>query len=58
MAVPVYVDFGKGWARLGSASIGGNSTVDIGNIPLPKGLKRAAICAWNDVLALSIQNSK
>jgi hypothetical protein len=58
MRVPLYVDYGKGWVRLGSAALAGNSTVDIGNIKLPKGLKRAAICAWNDVLALSIQNNK
>ena len=58
MRVPVYVDFGKGWSRLGSATIVGNSTTDLGNIKLPKGTKRAAICAWNDVLALSIQNGR
>lgn len=58
MRVPVYVDYGKGWARIGSATVVGNSTVDLGNIKLPKGAKRAAVCAWNDVLALSVQNSK
>jgi hypothetical protein len=57
MRVPVYVDFGKGWVRLGSASMLGNSSVDLGNIKLPKGAKRAAVCASNDVLALNIQNS-
>jgi len=58
MRVPVYVDYGKGWTRLGAAALVGNSTVDLGNIKLPKGAKRAAVCAWNDVLALSVQNSK
>lgn len=58
MRVPLYVDLGKGWAKLGSASIVGNASVDLGNIKLPKGAKRAAICALNDVLAASIQNSK
>ena len=58
MRVPVYVDFGKGWVRLGSATIVGNSTADLGNIKLPKGAKRAAVCALNDVLALSVQNGR
>ncbi|MDQ2855613.1 MAG: hypothetical protein M3R68_04735, partial [Acidobacteriota bacterium] len=58
MRVPVYVDYGKGWTRLGSATVAGNSTVDLGNVKLPKGAKRAAVCAWNDVLALSVQNSR
>jgi len=58
MRVPVYIDFGKGWARLGSATVVGNSSVDLNNIKLPKGLKRASICALNDVLALNIQSSK
>jgi hypothetical protein len=58
MRVPVYIDFGKGWARLGSATVVGNSSVDLNNIKLPKGLKRAAVCALNDVLALNVQNSK
>jgi hypothetical protein len=57
MRVPVYVDFGKGWTRLGSATVVGNSTADLGNIKLPKGAKRAAVCAWNDVLALNVQNN-
>jgi hypothetical protein len=57
MLVPVYVDFGKGWARIGSATIIGNSSVDLNKIKLPPGAKRAAICAQDDVLALSIQNS-
>lgn len=58
MLVPVYVDFGKGWVRIGAATIIGNSSVDLNNIKLPQAAKRAAICAANDVLALSIQNGK
>jgi hypothetical protein len=58
MLVPVYVDFGKGWARLGSATITGNSSVDLKDIKLPRPAKRAAICSMDDVLALSIQNGK
>lgn len=58
MLVPLYADFGKGWIRLGSATMIGNSSVDITNLKLPMAPKKAAICALNDVLALSIQNSK
>ena len=58
MPVPIYLDFGKGWVRLGSATVVGNNTVDLGSIKLPLPAKRAAICVNNDVLALSVQNSK
>jgi hypothetical protein len=58
MLVPVYVDLGKGWIRIGAATIIGNSSVDLSNIKLPQPAKRAAICALNDVLALNIQNAK
>ena len=43
MLVPVYVDYGKGWDRLGSANITGNSTVDLKTVKLPQAAKRAAI---------------
>ena len=58
MLVPIYLDFGKGWLKLGSANMVGNSSVDVKDIKLPAPAKRAAICALDDVLALSIQNSK
>jgi hypothetical protein len=58
MPVPVYVDYGKGWVRLGSAFIVGNSTVDLGNQKLPEAAKRVAICARADVLALNITNKR
>ncbi len=57
MVVPLYLDFGKGWTKLGSALIQGNSSVDV-NVKLPGVPKRAAIAALNDVLALSIENGK
>ncbi|HEY5838292.1 MAG TPA: carboxypeptidase regulatory-like domain-containing protein [Pyrinomonadaceae bacterium] len=56
MPVPVYVDYGKGWVRLGSAFIVGNSTVDLGNLKLPQAAKRAAICSLADILALNVTN--
>jgi aminopeptidase N len=58
MLVPVYVDYGRGWTKLGNATIVGNSSVDLPNIPLAAQPKRVAICALNDVLATSIQNNK
>jgi hypothetical protein len=58
MLVPVYVDFGKGWLKIGSATITGNSSVELKSIKLPQPAKSAAVCALDDVLALSIQNSK
>lgn len=58
MIVPIYVDFGKGWLRLGSATIVGNDSFEIKNVILPQAPERVAICALNDVLATSIQNKK
>ncbi|PWT87543.1 MAG: hypothetical protein C5B55_14615 [Blastocatellia bacterium] len=58
MLVPIYVDMGKGFIKLGSATLVGNSSLDLKNIKLPAAPKRAAICALKDVLATDIQNSK
>jgi len=58
MIVPIYIDMGKGWAKLGSARLVGNSSLDISNIKLPGVPKRVAVAAMNDVLATSIENSK
>jgi hypothetical protein len=58
MLVPIYIDLGKGWIRLGAATIQGNTSVDITGIKLPAVPKRVAVAAMNDVLATSIENSK
>jgi carboxypeptidase family protein/peptidase M1-like protein len=58
MLVPIYVDMGKGWSRLGSARMTGNTTVEIKDLKLPAPPKRVAVCAMNDVLATSVDNSK
>jgi aminopeptidase N len=58
MLVPLYADMGKGWVKLGSATIIGSSTIEIKNIKLPAVPKRMAVCAMNDVLATSIENTK
>ncbi len=58
MLVPIYLDFGKGWAKLGSVTMVGNATLDLGDLKLPAVPKRAAIIALNDVLATSVQNTK
>lgn len=58
MVVPIYVDFGNGWVKIGSATMIGENAVEIKDVPLPQPPKRVAICALNDVLATSIENNK
>jgi hypothetical protein len=58
MIVPLYLDFGKGWTKLGTVTMVGNTTIDVKDIKLPASPKSAALCAMNDVLAVSIQNGK
>ncbi len=58
MLIPIYIDFGKGFVRIGAAHITGNSSVELNNLKLGQPIKRAAICAMDDVLALNIQNGK
>ena len=58
MLVPIYLDMGKGWVKLGSATMVGSNSVDIKDLKLPAVPKRMAIAAMNDVLATSIENSK
>lgn len=58
MLVPIYLDMGKGWAKLGSARITGNASLDIKDLKLPVVPKRVALAAMNDVLATSIENTK
>ncbi|HEX6186590.1 MAG TPA: carboxypeptidase regulatory-like domain-containing protein [Pyrinomonadaceae bacterium] len=58
MLVPLYVDYGKGWTRMGSARLIGNASIDLDNERLPQPAKKAALCALNDVLALNIVTSK
>jgi hypothetical protein len=58
MLVPIYLDMGKGWVKLGSARMVGNTSVELKNIKLPVVPKRMTLCAMNDVLATSIETSK
>ncbi|HEY2865949.1 MAG TPA: M1 family aminopeptidase [Pyrinomonadaceae bacterium] len=58
MVVPIYADFGNGWARLGSATMVGDSSIDLTNIQLPSMPKKIAIAALDDVLAEKIENVK
>ena len=58
MIVPLYVDFGKGWVKMGAAKMTGNISVDLKDIKLTQPAKRAAVCAMKDVLAASVDNSK
>lgn len=57
MLVPIYIDYGKGWKRIGTIPILGNSTKDI-ELPFTQAPKAASICAMNDVLAEKIENVK
>ena len=58
MVVPIYADFGNGWARLGSATLVGDSSIDLTNIQLPSMPKKVAVAALDDVLAEKIENIK
>jgi aminopeptidase N len=58
MLVPVYVDMGEGWFKLGQAPLRGNSSVELGPIKFPQAPRRVAACALRDVLALDVDNSK
>lgn len=58
MRVPIWIDFGKGWTRLGAATLVGNTSFDLPNVPMAQAPKRVAVAALNDVLATSIQNNR
>jgi len=58
MIVPLYIDFGKGWAYLGTTTMVGNTTLDLKNIALPGEPKKVAVAALDDVLAEKIENVK
>ncbi len=57
MTVPIYLDFGKGWARLGQVALVGNASKEF-KVPLPERPKRAAANALNDVLCVNMTNSQ
>ena len=58
MRVPLYLDFGKGWVYLGTATAVGNTVVDIQPIALPAAPKGATVAAFADLLAAKIEVSK
>ena len=58
MLVPIYIDFGRGWTYLGSATIIGNKSISFKDVPLPAKPKKVAIAAMQDVLAEKIINKK
>jgi hypothetical protein len=51
MIVPIYLDFGKGIARLGSAPVMGNMTTKEFEVKLPEKPRRVMINYYQDVLA-------
>jgi hypothetical protein len=58
MIVPIYVDYGKGWVKLGAATTFGTKPVELNNLKLPQVPKRLALAVMNDVLATNIENVK
>jgi hypothetical protein len=56
MQVPIYLDFGKGWSRLGQVALVGNASKEF-TVPLPQRPKRVAANALNDVLCLGTTNT-
>lgn len=55
MIVPIYLDFGSGPSYMGSATIAGNQTAELADIPLPQKPKKVLIAALHDVLAEKIE---
>jgi hypothetical protein len=55
MIVPIYLDFGTGPSYLGSATIAGNQTADLTDIPLSQKPKKVMIAGLQDVLAEKIE---
>jgi hypothetical protein len=58
MMVPIYADYGKGWAYLGTARMVGNQTAELKGIPLPSAPKKVTVAALHDVLADKIDVSR
>jgi len=49
MLVPIFVDFGSGWVRIGQAGIAGNMTRSL-DVDLPNAPKKVAINAYKEIL--------
>ncbi|MGH7784268.1 MAG: M1 family aminopeptidase, partial [Candidatus Binatia bacterium] len=58
MIVPLYADFGSGWAHLGRVTMVGNTAIDLKNIALPAAPKKLAVAPLDDVLSEKIENTK
>lgn len=58
MMVPIYIDYGKGYGKLGSVILSGNTTYQLPMIPLDYPLKRATLCAMSDVLYSDLEVNK
>lgn len=55
MPVPIYADYGKGFVKLGSVVLVGNTTYQLPVIPLPAQPRKATLCAMSDVLYTSLE---
>ena len=49
MLVPIFADFGNGWARIGQLGIGG-STTRTADVILPSTPKKVALNAFKEIL--------
>lgn len=49
MLVPIFVDFGNGWSRIGQLGIGGNTT-RTADVVLPSAPKKVALNAYKEIL--------
>lgn len=58
MSVPIYLDFGSGYVRLGSITLVGNSSFDLPPVPLAQAPKRVTLCAMSDVLYTNLEVNK
>ena len=55
MLVPLYMDLGKGPAYLGTATVVGNSSVDLNNVSVPGTPKNLKVAALHDVLTEKVE---
>ena len=58
MRVPLWVALGKGWVRLGAATLVGNSCVDLPDVRWSDNRSGSRWAALNDVLATNVETIK
>jgi aminopeptidase N len=58
MLVPIYIDNGKGYGKLGSVMLSGNTTYQLPMISLSVAPRKATLCAMSDVLYSDLEVTK